>query len=95
MISISLLLAVGGGALIAGGAAMLVGYLVGVRRGTRSANLEYGYMSAVPVAFGLWLVDWGVGWPGWPGAAYFLIAIGLAVLFSIAIVWCGRLNVRN
>ncbi|MDH3703190.1 MAG: hypothetical protein OEU46_17945 [Alphaproteobacteria bacterium] len=94
MISVSLFLTALGGAVIAGGVALFVGYLVGIRRGTRSANLEYGAMPAVPVALGLWLVDLGVGWPGWPGPAYFLGAIGLAVLFSIAIVWWGRMNVR-
>jgi hypothetical protein len=94
MTSLSLFLTAVGGAFIAGGAAILVGFLVGVRRGTRSANAEYGYMSAVPVAFGLWLVDWGVGWPGWPAAYYFLIGICLTVLFAIAIVCWGCMNVR-
>ncbi|MEE8535271.1 MAG: hypothetical protein V3S45_04435, partial [Kiloniellales bacterium] len=87
MTGLSLFLTALGGAVIAAGAAMFVGYLVGVRRRTCSANLEYGILPAVPVAIGLWLVDRGVGWPGWPGPAYFLVATGLAVPFTIAIVW--------
>ncbi len=87
MTGLSLFLTALGGAVIAAGAAMFVTRLVGVRRRTSSANLEYGILPAVPVAAGLWLVDRGVGWPGWPGLAYFLVAIGLAVPFTIAILW--------
>ena len=94
MTSVSLVLTAVGGAFIAGGAAMLVGFLVGVRRGTRSANAEYGYLVAGPAAIGLWLVDWGVGWPGWPAAYYLLIGIALTVLFGIAIVCWGCMNGR-
>lgn len=46
MTGFSLFLTAYGGAAIAAGAAMFVGYLVGVRRRTRSSNLEYGIRAA-------------------------------------------------
>ena len=90
MTGVSPLLAVLGGAAVALGAAIFAGFLVAVRRRRRSANLEYGVMPAAPAAGGLWLLDLGLGWPGWPGPAYVLVALGLAVLFSIAIVRARR-----
>lgn len=90
MAGISLFLAVLGGLAIAAGAALFVNTLVAVRRRTRSANLEYGYPPAVVVAAGLGLLDWGVGWPGWPVPAYLLVAFALTVLFALVIVAVGR-----
>lgn len=55
-----------GGIVLAAGLTLFVDTLVAVRRGTRSANLEYGYPPAVVAAVGLGLADRGVGWPGWP-----------------------------
>lgn len=86
MTGISLLPTVLGAAAILAGAAMFTVTLVGIRRRTRSANLEYGYVPAGFIAFGLGLFDWGIGWPGWPLAAYLLLLFGLAALFAIVIV---------
>lgn len=86
----SLLVAALGGVAIAAGLSLLVNTLVAVRRRTRSANLEYGYPPAVAVAVGLGLIDWGIGWPGWPVPAYLLAAIALTVLSALIIVAVGR-----
>ena len=90
MTGASLFLAVLGGVVIAAGLTLIVTTLVAVRRGTRSANLEYGYPPGMVVAAGLGLVDRGVGWPGAPLAAYLLAGFGLAVLFALVIAVLGR-----
>lgn len=79
-----------GGIVLAAGLTLFVDTLVAVRRGTRSANLEYGYPPAVVAAVGLGLADRGVGWPGWPVPACLLAGFALFVLFALVIVAAGR-----
>ena len=90
MTAASPFLAVLGSVVLAAGVALFVTTLVAVRRGMRSANLEYGYVPGMVVAAGLGLLDWGVGWPGWPVPAYLLVGFGLAALFAIVIAVMGR-----
>lgn len=86
MTAVSLLLAILGGAATTAGVAFFVTYLIGIRRGARTANLERGYMQATVVAGGLALLDWGVGWSGEPTAVFGAGWIVLGVLF-VAVIW--------
>lgn len=87
MTGAALLTTILGAVAAAAGLGLFTLFLVGASRGTRSSNLEYGIMPAMLLAPGLGIIDWTTGWPGW---AYLVVFILLAVVFCGAILRAGR-----
>ena len=81
--------------LVFGAAAILLGLvifgikLVGARRGTNSANLEYGVAPAMLLAIGAGVIDGVTGWPDLPWA-YPIVFIVLAAILCWVILRAAR-----